>query len=586
MKNDFNLEEARHTAAHILAAASKVLHPETALGVGPAIENGFYHDIDVSPAYSETDLAMLQTEMEKIKAMDLPITHREVPKAKARELFKDDKYKLELIEDIPGKTVGISDMGDGFFVTLCKGGHVKSTGKVGHFLLTHLAGVYWKGDANNSQLQRIYGVLFETSKELRMHMNSIEEAKKRDHRKLGKELDLFTFSPLVGSGLPLFTPRGTVIRQALEDLVQSIQEPMGYQRVSIPHITKPDLYKTSGHWDKFKDDLFKVKGHGDDEFVMKPMNCPHHTQIYASKPRSYKDLPLRYSEVTIVYRDEQPGELQGLSRVRSITQDDAHAFCRPDQIEHEIGLLLDAYQVFHRIFDFEVSIRLSLRDSSKKEAYLGTDEVWDKAQDALRSALKARSLEFEEVEGEAAFYGPKIDFIGKDSLGRSWQISTIQLDFNMPARFELTYTDSDGSAKTPVMIHRAILGSVERFMALIIEHYAGNFPLWLAPTQVMVLPIADAHADYAQGLVESLKEAGLRVEIDNSGENIGKRIRSAEVMKTPVILVVGDKEMEAGTVAGRIRGLEGSQMLRFQDIVTKLSAISANRLSDYSTLKS
>lgn len=565
-----DIEAMRHTAAHVLAAASTKLRPETRLGVGPAIDDGFYHDIDVDERYSESDLGALQEEMEKIRKMNLPITHREIPKDEARKLFAHDPFKLELIDEIEDDVVGISDMGDGFFVTLCRGGHVASTGKIGYFKLTRLAGVYWKGDDTRQQLQRIYGVLFPSKEELKTHLNNLEEAKKRDHRKLGQQLDLFTFSPLVGSGLPLFTPRGTIIRQELENLVQSIQEPLGYQRVTIPHITKPDLYKTSGHWDKFVDDLFHVRGKNDSEFVMKPMNCPHHTQIYASKQRSYRDLPLRFSEVTMVYRDEQPGELQGLSRVRSITQDDAHVFCRPDQIEQEINTLLDAYERFHAVFNFEMSIRLSLRNPKQPENYLGTDEVWDHAQDALREALKKKGKEFTEAEGEAAFYGPKIDFIGKDSLNREWQLSTIQLDFNMPTRFELTYADEDNSTKTPVMIHRAILGSVERFMSLLLEHYAGNLPLWLSPTQVMVIPITDEQHEYAENVLGQLLEAGVRAEIDSRSESIGKKIRGAETMKVPYMFVVGNKEVEAGTVAVRSR-LDKSQNV--QEIEQAIAAL-------------
>ncbi|MBI3255709.1 MAG: threonine--tRNA ligase [Candidatus Andersenbacteria bacterium] len=412
-----NLEELdamRHTAAHILAAASTKLRPDTKLGVGPAIEDGFYHDIDVAERYTEDDLCTLAEKMREIVAMDLPITQREVSKDKARKLFARDPYKLELIEELPGESVGVSDMGDGFFVTLCRGGHATSTGKVGAFWLTRLAGVYWKGDATKQQLQRIYGVLFPTQEELDAHMNMMEEAKKRDHRKLGKALDLFTFSPLVGSGLPMFTPRGTIIRRELASFLWSLQGPLGYQEVTSPHMAKTELYKTSGHWDKFHNDLFLVKSGTDEDeggFVMKPMNCPHHTQIYASRPRSYKELPLRYAEVTMVYRNENAGQLQGLTRVRSITQDDAHIFCRPDQIEAEVERAMEIVSKFYAAFDFTLHATLSLRDANEKEKYLGSDEIWEKAEAILRGMLQKHGADFEEFVGEAAFYGPKIDLL-------------------------------------------------------------------------------------------------------------------------------------------------------------------------------
>ncbi|MDP3996900.1 MAG: threonine--tRNA ligase [bacterium] len=550
-----NLATMRHTAAHMLAAASTKLRPETKLGVGPAIDDGFYHDIDVDQNYTDADLAGLEKEMAKIKRMDLPIKQREVSKNEARKIFVHDPYKLELIEEIPGDTVGVSDMGDGFFVTLCGGGHVASTGKVGFFKLTRLAGVYWKGDEKNKQLQRIYGVLFPTKKELGDYLAMLAEAKKRDHRKLGKLLDLFTFSPLVGAGLPLFTPRGAMIRRQLEEFIQSLQEPRGYQRVTIPHLAKPALYETSGHWDKFKDDLFHVTGKANADFVIKPMNCPHHTQIYASRQRSYRELPLRLAEITAVYRDEQAGELQGLTRVRSITQDDAHVFCRPDQVQEEVSIIGEIIEGFYRVFDFAPVIQVSLRDPDQPEKYLGTDEVWEKAEKELRRALagKFEGVPIKDGVGEAAFYGPKLDFMFSDSLNRQWQLATIQLDFNMPERFGLKYMDQDGLEKTPVMIHRAIAGSLERFMAILLEHYAGALPLWLSPVQVKMLPISDEQNEYAASVQGELVKSGLRVEVDDRSESIGKKIREAQNMKVPVMLIVGKKEVEAETVAVRWR---------------------------------
>lgn len=560
----------RHTAAHVLAAASKQLKPETRLGVGPTIENGFYHDIDVDERYSEADLARLQATMHEIQKKDLPIEQREISKSEARKLFAHDPFKLELIDEIDGDTVGISDMGKGFFVTLCRGGHAPSTGHLGAFKMTSISSVYWKGDASRPQLQRIYGVLFTTQKELVEHLATLEEAKKRDHRKLGRELDLFTFSPLVGPGLPLFTPRGTMLRRELEQFLQSLQVPRGYQPVFIPHITKADLYATSGHLDKFKNDLFYVKGKGHEEFVMKPMNCPHHTQIYASRPRSYRDLPLRFSEITTCYRDEQPGELQGLSRVRAFTQDDGHVFCRADQIEDEINRAYSIITDFYAAFNFELSTRLSLRDPEHAEQYLGSDELWQKAEVTLRRVLQQKKVTFVEKAGEAAFYGPKIDFLAKDSLGRIWQLATIQLDFNMPERFQLTYTDSEGKEQRPVMLHRAILGSVERFMAILIEHYAGAFPLWLAPTQVVVMPISDDQADYARQAVQALQQARVRAELDDRSESIGKKIRDGELQKVPVMLVVGKKEVAENTVSVRRRGQKQSTSHALTDVITTL----------------
>ncbi len=393
-----------------------------------------------------------------------------------------------------------------------------------------------------------------------------------DHRKIGQALDLFTFSEHVGSGLPLFTPKGTVIRKQLENFLWSILEPLGYEQVWIPHITKPELYKTSGHWDKFKDDLFHVKGHAETNFVMKPMNCPHHTQIYASRPRSYRELPLRFSENTTVYRDEQAGELLGLNRVRSITQDDAHIFCRPDQIQEEISRVLTSITKFYGAFNFELSARLSLRDPKTPENYLGSDEIWNNAERILAEALAANNFpEPERAEGEAAFYGPKIDFTAKDSLGRTWQLATAQLDFNMPTRFELTYTAEDGSLQTPVMIHRAILGSFERFIAVLLEHYNGSLPLWLSPVQVSVLPILDEVAEYTQSVVDALRTKGIRVTMDSRNESIGKKIRDASDQKIPVLLIIGKKEVADGTVSVRSK-LLGEEPLSLTDAVDQILA--------------
>ncbi len=555
-----HLEHLRHSAAHLLAAAVLDLWPEAALTLGPAIEDGFYYDIDFGEAtLSEKDLPKIEKKMKRLVTGWKEFSHREVAVDEAKTVFAGNPYKLELIEEIAERGEKITLYKVGEFEDLCRGGHVEEPKKeLQHFKLLSLAGAYWRGSEKNKMLTRIYGTAFVTAEELANYLTMLEEAKKRDHRKLGKALDLFTFSDLVGPGLPLFTPRGTIIRQELTAFVWSLQRPLGYQDVTIPHLARPELYKTSGHWDKFKDDLFHVKGHSD-EFVMKPMNCPHHTQIYASRPRSYKDLPLRFAEVTTVYRDEQAGQLQGLTRVRSITHDDAHVFCRPDQIEAEIQNILTIVDQFYKAFDLGLSFRLSLRDPASPEKYLGSDEIWEKAESTLRSVLKAHGTEFIEAEGEAAFYGPKIDFMARDSLGRVWQMATAQLDFNMPARFELTYTDQASAAQTPVMIHRAISGSLERFMGILLEHYAGNLPLWLSPTHVVVLPISDDQLDYANAVADELRSptsvkfpgASLRVEVDTRAESIGKKIRNAEMMKTPVMLIIGKKEVEEKTVAVR-----------------------------------
>lgn len=572
-----DLAAMRHTAAHVLAAVSTRLKPETRLGVGPAIDHGFYHDIDVDERYTDKDLAILQKEMMKIKKRNLSMKQRDISKEEARKIFAHDPFKLELIDDIPGETVGISDMGDGFFVTLCKGGHVASTGKIGFFQLTHLASAYWKGDSSKPQLQRIYGALFATQEELDTYLQQQEEAKRRDHRRLGKELDLFTFSPLVGSGLPLFTPRGTIIRQELEKFVQSLQEPAGYQRVFIPHLAKADLYKTSGHWEKFSHDLFHVKGHGDEQFVLKPMNCPHHTQIYAARPRSYRDLPLRFSEVTTCYRDEQMGELQGLSRVRSLTQDDAHVFCRPDQIHEEIERIYTIINQFYETFGLPLAARLSLHDPAQAEKYLGDAQLWEQAEDTLRQILIKKKATFTEAVGEAAFYGPKIDFIAHDSLGRKWQLATIQLDFNMPTQFGLSYSDADGTSKSPTMIHRAILGSLERFIAILLEHYAGVLPLWLSPVQVAVLSISDAQAEYARNIQEDLTMSGIRAQLDERSESIGKKIREAELQKIPVMVILGKKEVSAQMVAVRSRQSGDQGQMPIEKLKQQLTEAMAQR---------
>ncbi len=584
------IETRRHSAAHVMAAAVKRLFPEAKLGVGPVVDNGFFYDIDIGRPVTNDDVKAISKEMRKILRENPAFTRMEVSLDEAIKLFQDmgQIYKVELLNDLKTKgttKVSAEEAQDidpqnvgmvtiyrtGEFTDLCRGPHVTEAKEIGEgWKLTKIAGAYWRGKDTNPQMQRIYGLCFDTVAELEAYEVMMVEAEKRDHRKLGAELDLFTFSPLVGSGLPMFTPRGVMLRQLLTDFVWELMQPYGYERVWIPHIAKADLYKTSGHWDKFEDDLFHVSSKKTDElFVLKPMNCPHHTQIFASRPRSYRDMPFRFSEVTTVYRDENTGQLQGLSRVRSITQDDAHVFCRPDQVSEEAHAMYKIIDGFYKVFNMPLKARLSVRDPQKPEKYLGSDEVWSNAEKALADLLNEVGMPYEVGEGEAAFYGPKIDFMAQDSIGRKWQLATIQLDFNLPERFELEYTSDDGSKQRPVMLHRAILGSVERFTGIMIEHFAGAFPLWLAPTQVNILPVADRHNDFAFALAKELKAAGLRVEVDDSTESVGKKIRNSEKMKLPRMLVVGDKEMEGGPLTVRVRGEADQKSLTKEAFVSE-----------------
>lgn len=550
-----NLEHKRHSLAHLLAAAVKELYPSAKPTIGPAIENGFYYDFEFSTPISDKDLENIENKMKELLPSWTSFEGREVSAQEARTYFKDNQYKLELIDELVQKEETITFYTSGNFTDLCRGGHVHNPATditPDSFTLDRIAGAYWRGIETNTMLTRIYGLAFDTKEELATYLTHREEAQKRDHRKLGQELDLFTFSDLVGPGLPLFTPKGTLIRDLIVEKISSIQSKLGYQKVTIPHITKKELYQTSGHWDKFGDELFKVKGKGDTEFVMKPMNCPHHTQIYAARPRSYKDLPLRFAETTMVYRDEQQGELLGLARVRSITQDDGHVFCRPDQISQEIENIVHVIKQFYTSLNmFEEGkfwVSLSVRDSAQPEKYLGDSTLWDKAEGELEAVAQKLSLPYKRVEGEAAFYGPKLDFMFEDALGRERQLATAQLDFVMPTRFELAYTDQDGTKQRPVMIHRAIAGSLERFMAVMIEHFAGAFPLWLSPVQIKILPISDAHHAYAHEIAVHMNNAGFRTELDDRHEGLGKKIRSAKEEKIPYIFVIGDKEVEDKTI--------------------------------------
>lgn len=574
-----SLEQKRHTLAHLLAAAVIEKYPHAKLTLGPAIDTGFYYDIDFSEGETpgDADLKGIQKSMKKLINKWTEFTHEEVTAEKAAEVFSGNEFKLELIKEISDRGEAITLYTCGNFTDLCRGGHSENPKEeiaMDAFKLDKIAGAYWRGDEKRPMLTRIYGIAFDTKEELNEYEKQLEEAKKRDHRKLGKELDLFTFSELVGPGLPLFTPNGTLMRDLIVDKIAGIQAQYGYQKVTIPHITKSDLYKTSGHWEKFGDDLFKVKGQSDAEFVMKPMNCPHHTQIFDSHPRSYKELPIRYAESTMVYRDEQAGELIGLSRVRSITQDDGHVFCTVDQIDQEVENIVNVIKEFYQSLGMyeegKFWVSLSTSDPKDPEGYLGDKAVWEKAEGALEGVAKRLELPYKRVEGEAAFYGPKLDFMFKDALGRERQLATAQLDFVMPDRFNLEYTDNEGNKQTPVMIHRAVAGSLERFMAIMIEHFAGNFPLWLCPVQLAVIPVNEVHNVYATEIAELLQKSGFRTELDNSNESMGKKIRSAKKMKLPYFIVIGDKEVETNTVTLESRDTGESEVITQEELLRKL----------------
>lgn len=573
--NTENLEHKRHTLAHLMAAATIKLYPHVLTTIGPATETGFYYDFDFGTGAkpSEENIKDIQKEMRKMLNVWTEFTHEVVSKDEAGKRFAGNTYKLELIDEIDARGEKITIYTCGGFTDLCRGGHAENPSKEipsASFKIDRLAGAYWRGDEKNIMLTRIYGLAFDTTDALDAYILQQIEAKKRDHRKLGKELDLFTFSDLVGSGLPLFTPKGTVLREEINRYSQELRTKRGFDRVFVPHITKTSLYETSGHWSKFGDELFLVKSQEtSDQFVLKPMNCPHHTQIYASKPRSYRSLPIRYLETTVVYRDEKKGELAGLSRVRAITQDDSHVFCRPDQIETEYQSIMEIVSEFYKTVGMTFRARLSFRGPATPEKYLGDESLWINAQEQLESIAKNGTFEYFIAEGEAAFYGPKIDFMATDAIGREHQLATAQLDFVQPARFGLVYNDADGAEKTPVMIHLAIAGSLERFLSVYIEHTAGVFPTWLAPVQVRVLPVSDKHIDYANAVRASLKSENIRVDVDDASESLGKKIRAAKMEKIPYLLVVGDAEIEASTVSVESRlGALGS--FSIPDIIAKL----------------
>lgn len=566
-----SLSHLRHSTAHLLAAAVLELWPNTKRTIGPAIEEGFYYDFDFGDEKpSEKDFEKIEQKMHEIAKTWKEFEKREVSKEEALALFKDNQYKTELIEEFSqeGKTLTLFTSGK--YVDLCKGGHSEHPDKeLKHFKLLSIAGAYWRGNEKNPMLTRIYGTAFPSKQELHDYLTMREEAKKRDHRKLGKELDLFVFSELVGSGLPMFTPKGTIIREELFKFSESLQQRYGYQKVWIPHITKVALYETSGHWAKFGDELFLVESQEtSDKFVLKPMNCPHHTQIYASRTRSYRDLPIRYMETTTQYRDEKAGELLGLSRVRSISIDDAHAFVRPDQVEEEFRNIMSMIKEMYGALDLKFKARLSFRDESDK--YLGDQKHWDDAQKIIEDVAKKLELDYFVAWGEAAFYGPKIDIMVYDALGREWQCATEQLDFVQPMRFGLKYIDADGSEKTPFMIHKALLGSIERFLSVYIEHTAGAFPVWLSPVQIALLPIADRHADYAKEVAAAMRKEGIRAELDDRQERLQAKIRDNTLQKVPFMGIIGDKELANGQISVRTRQGEDLGQVRIESFITTL----------------
>jgi threonyl-tRNA synthetase len=547
-----------HSSAHLMAEALEALYPGTKFGIGPAIETGFYYDVDFGDReFSSDDFKQIEDKIMELAKAKSDYIRKPVSKADAVEYFteKGDEYKLDLIKDLPDGSITFYTQGN--FTDLCRGPHIPNTGFVKAVKLMNTAGAYWRGDETRKQLTRIYGVTFPKASELADYLKMIEEAKKRDHRKLGKELELFAFSEKVGMGLPLWLPKGTALRERLTNFLQKAQVKAGYEQVITPHIGHKNLYVTSGHYEKYGKDSFQPIStpQEGEEFLLKPMNCPHHCEIYKTKPRSYKDLPVRYAEFGTVYRYEQSGELHGLTRVRGFTQDDAHLFCRPDQVKDEFKKVIDlVLYVFSALGFDDYTAQVSLRDPENKTKYIGTDENWKLAEDAIIEAAAEKGLRTVVELGEAAFYGPKLDFMVKDALGRKWQLGTIQVDYNLPERFELEYTGSDNQKHRPVMIHRAPFGSMERFVAVLIEHCAGNFPLWLSPEQFVILPISEKYEDYAKKLSEILKSSDICGLIDFRDEKIGRKIRDAEVKKVPYMLIVGEKEAAEGLVSVRKHG--------------------------------
>ena len=574
-EKEARLEKMRHSAAHVMAEGVQSLFPGTKFGIGPAIEDGFYYDFELPRALVPDDIPIIEAKMKEIIAADSVFVREEMDKAKALQFFSSQPYKLELIEELPDETVIIYRQGS--FVDLCRGPHVNSTGNIEAFKLTSIAGAYWRGDEKRPMLQRIYGVAFDTQAELEGHLARLAEASKRDHRKLGKELDLFSLHDEAGPGLVHWHPKGALVREVIEDFWKEEHRKRGYDIVYTPHIAKVDLWKTSGHWDFYRENLYPPMEIEGQEYIIKPMNCLGHILMYKTQLRSYRNLPLRWAELGTVYRYERSGVLHGLARVRGFTQDDAHIFCRPDQLEAEVTqvvqlacFMLDTFG-FH---DYELLL------STRPEKYAGTIQVWEEATEALRKVLQRLELGYTIDPGEGVFYGPKIDIKLRDALGRLWQGPTIQVDFNLPQRFDANYIGDDGSEHQVVMVHRTVLGSMERFMACLIEHYAGAFPVWLSPVQAVIIPIADRHLDYARHLAGELREGGMRVQVDDRSERMNLKIREAQLGKVPYMLVIGDKELDTSTVSLRLRNGEDLGSLSASEFMSRVKSVIEARVPD------
>lgn len=571
-----------HSSSHLMAHAIQEIFPEAKFGVGPAIESGFYYDIDINTQLSEDHLKLIESKMMELSKTDCSFEREELSKEEAIDYFKKkgDQYKIELLSEMDESKEKISIYKEGSFTDLCRGPHLPNTGKIKYVKLLNISGSYWRGDEHNKQLQRIYGITFPKKKMLDDYLTMLEEAKKRDHRKLGKELELFFFSPKIGSGLPVWLPKGAILRDTLEKFLREEQTKRGYLPVITPHIGNINLYKTSGHYPYYSDSQFPPIKFSDreEEYLLKPMNCPHHFQIYASKPRSYRDLPIRYAEFGTVYRYEQSGELNGLTRVRCFAVDDSHMFVRQDQLKEELCNVIDLIKYVFQVMGFDnFTTQLSFRDDNA-EKYGGDISLWEKAQMEIKEAADLMKLTYTIEEGEAAFYGPKIDFMVKDALGRKWQLGTVQIDYVMPERFELEYIGSDGQKHRPVVIHRAPFGSLERFIGVLIEHFAGEFPLWLSPTQVVVIPVSQLHLDYAKSVIKELKNAGIRYEADERNEKIGYKIRDWEMKKVPYMLIVGEKEQQSGTISVRKHKEGDKGSLALSEFIDKIAVEIKNKI--------
>jgi threonyl-tRNA synthetase len=557
----------RHSTAHLMAQAIIELYPGSRLTIGPPIENGFFYDIEVEGRISDEDLPRIEERMREISERDLSIECERVSKEEAEELYRDNPYKLELIRGLEDGDITVYRQGE--FFDLCRGPHVPSTGRLGAFKLQNIAGAYWRGDEKNPMLTRIYGTAWPTEKELKAYLRRLEEARERDHRKIGKDLDLFTFSPEVGAGIPLFLPKGEMLRHLMEDYVREVQERHGYDHVWTGHLVNESLYRKSGHMEHYEDSMFPPMVDGENRYRLKPMNCPSHMTLFNSRAHSYRDLPVRYAEFATLYRYEKSGELNGLTRVRSLTQDDAHVFCTEDQVQEEFARALEIVREVLDTYGFkEYRVQLSMRDPDDSK-YIADERKWTRAEEELREALDAAGIDYEEEAGEAAFYGPKADFMAKDVLGREWQLSTIQVDFLQPGRLGCEYIGEDGEKHTPVLLHRAVTGSTERFMGVLIEHYAGRFPLWLSPVQAVVIPVADRHLEYAGKVRETLVQRGMRVQVDASQSSMQKKIRENARQRIPYLLIVGDREEESASVNVRRRGEKSQEALAVEEFARR-----------------